>query len=198
MAVRYNIPMILPSLLLGALAAWPAGAAERPPEERLRTLLVKAQEKHLQETREVVLGSADELRDAVAKERGPAKKGMLNRLPGMAASPFNLCRDLSRCHEAPLSMHVDDRSLINDAFIAMTRPWFVLQKARGKDVSVSVEPGLGVQLGLGGLPGLEVVTFEAEPVPSGGFDVTLREGPQAALVYAGARAALLAGPSATK
>ena len=183
---------MLPALLLGACVAWPASAAERPPEERLRILLADVQEEHIRATREAVLGSADDLRDAVANESGPAKKGLMNRFPGMAADPFNLCRELSRCLEAPLSMHVEDQTLINDAFIAMARPWFDLQKARGKDVAVAVDAGLGVQLKLEDLPRQEVVTLEASPVPTGGFDVSLREGPQAALVYARERAAWLA------
>jgi hypothetical protein len=114
----------------------------------------------------------------------------------MAADPFNLCRDLSRCPEAPLSMHVEDQSLINDAFIAMARPWFDLQKARGKDVAVAIDDGLGVQLKLEGLPRQESVTLEASPAPTGGFDVSLREGPQAARIYSSERAALLAAGTA--
>jgi len=133
----------------------------------------------------------------VANESGPAKKGMMDRFPGMAADPFNLCRDLSRCPEAALSMHVEEQGLINDAFIAMARPWFNLQKARGKAVEVVVDAGLGVQLKLEGLPGLEAVTLEASPAPTGGFDVSLREGPGAALVYATERAALLVGNQVT-
>jgi hypothetical protein len=184
--------MLLPALLLGAWTACPALAAERPPEEKLRSLLVAVQRRHIKETKEVVLGAGDELKDAVAKENGHAKKAMLKRLPGMAADPLDLCRDVNRCHEAPLSTHVDDHSLINDAFLAMARPWFVLQKARGKGVAVAVEAGLGVQLRLDGLPGLAAVTFQAEPVPSGGFDIVLQEGPQASQAYAQARAVRLA------
>jgi hypothetical protein len=94
---------------------------------------------------------------------------------------------------------VEDQRLINDAFIAMARPWFNLQKARGKDVAVTVDAGLGVQLKLEDLPRQETVTLEASPAPTGGFDVSLREGPQAALVYASERAALLAkNQSSTK
>jgi hypothetical protein len=90
-------------------------------------------------------------------------------------------------------MHVEDQSLINDAFVAMARPWLRLQEARGKDVAVSVDAGLGVQLKLEGLPRQEAVTLEAAPAPTGGFDISLREGPQAALVYTSERVALLAG-----
>ncbi|MBI5239250.1 MAG: hypothetical protein HY926_02150 [Elusimicrobia bacterium] len=182
------------SLLLIAGAAW-AGPAS--PEERLRVLLTDIQAKHVQEAREAVLGSADELKDAVANQSGPAKKGMMDRFPGMAADPFNVCRELARCPEAALSMHVEDQKLINDAFIAMARPWFKLQEARGKAVAVAVDAGLGVQLKLEGLPGLESVTLEASPAPTGGFDVSLREGSAAAVVYAAERAALLVSSQVT-
>ena len=184
--------MVFLALLLGACLACPAVAAERPPEETLRVLLAQVREEHISEARQAVVGSGDELRDAVANESGPAKKGMVNRLPGMAADPFNVCRDLGRCPEAALSMHVEDPNLINDAFIAMARPWFDLQKARGKGVEVTVDAGLGVQLKLEGLPGQETVTLEAIPAPTGGFDISLREGLQAASVYASERAVLLA------
>src|SRR5947208_17105027 len=122
--------MILQALVLAAGLVQAAPAPARPPEERLRILLANIQRKHVQAMRTAVIGSADALRDAVAKESGPAKKGMMNRLPGMAPDPFNVCRDLQGCAEAPLSMHVEDQSLVDDAFIAMARPWFNLQKAR--------------------------------------------------------------------
>ena len=98
---------------------------------------------------------------------------------------------LQRCADAPLSFHVEDDSLIDDAFIALARPWFNLQKARGKDVSVNVEPGLGVQLTLAELPDRPTVTLESTPAPTGGFDVSVREGGDAASVYARERANLL-------
>ena len=85
---------------------------------------------------------------------------------------------------------MEDQKLINDAFIAMARPWFRLQEARGKAVEVVVDAGLGVVLKLEALPGLDSVTLEASPAPTGGFDVSLREGAAAAVVYAAERAAL--------
>jgi hypothetical protein len=72
----------------------------------------------------------------------------------------------------------------------MARPWINLQKARGKDVSVSVDPGQGVTLKLDGLEKQPSVTLEASPAPTGGFDVSLREGAAAAAVFAAERAAL--------
>ena len=182
--------MILPALLAGACAALSAGAAEPAPEEKLRILLAQVQRQHSQAVRQTVLGSAEDLRDAVASKSGPAQRGVINHLPGMSADPFNLCRDLRRCPGAPLSLHVEDPNLINDAFIAMARPWFNLQKARGKAVEVKVDAGLGVQLKLQDLPRQEVVTLEAAPAPTGGFDISLLEGSEAALVYARERAAL--------
>ena len=185
--------MILSTLALAAATSFaaPAAAPQRPPEETLRVMLSGIRRKHDNEKRESILGSGENLRDAVTSSQGSAKKQMADRLPGMSRDPFNLCRDLARCPDAPLSLHVEDDSLIDDAFMALARPWFNLQKARGKDVAVKVEPGLGVQLTLSELPGACVVTLESSPAPTGGFDVSLRE-TDAAAVYARERADLLA------
>jgi hypothetical protein len=188
---KYNIYMIISALVLGASLAHAAAAPKVAPEERLRVLLANVKEKHVQATRDAVLGSANDLRDAVAKENGPSKLVMMNRLPGMAQEPFNLCRTLESCAEAPISLHVEEPELINDAFIALARPWFNLQKARNKDVDVSVDPGQGVRLKLQDSPLLKTVTLESAPAPTGGFDVTLREGTDAAALYASGRDALL-------
>ncbi len=182
----------LATLLAGAALA---GAPAKPPvpakEETLRVMLLKLRHNDVWQAREAMMGSADELRDAVTTGTGPAKKQMADRLPGMAADPFDLCRDLAACPQAPQSLHVEDASLIDDAFLALARPWFKLQKARGKDVSLSVEPGVGVQLTLQDLPSQPVVTLEASPAPTGGFDVALDDAGKAAQVYAAERAAVL-------
>ena len=188
MPAGYTYGMGILSLLLIAGAAW--AVPQVPPEEQLRVQLTDIQARHIQEARAAVLGSGDDLKDAVANESGGAKKSLMDRFPGMAADPFNVCRELARCPEAALSMHVEDQKLINDAFIAMARPWFRLQEARGKAVEVVVDAGLGVVLKLEALPGLDSVTLEASPAPTGGFDVSLREGAAAAVVYAAERAAL--------
>ena len=191
--------MMLPALLLATglqAALTPAATAPsvRPAEETLRVLLAQVKHRHTEETRVALLGAGAELRDAVIAEKGAAKKQIMNRLPGMAADPFNMCRDLQRCAEAPLSLHVEDDSLINDAFLALARPWFNLQRARGQSVAVSVDPGEGVQLALTDLSEQPSVTLEASPAPTGGFDVTLREGAAAGKVYARERAKLLPVP----
>ena len=179
--------MNLLALLLAGAAFAAQAPAPKAPEEALRTKLAEIRSRHEKAAREAVMGAGEELRDAVAS----GKKQMANRLPGMSAEPFNLCRDLARCAEAPLSLHVEDDTLIDDAFMALARPWFNLQKARGKEVTVTVDPGQGVQLALSGLPAQPSVTLESIPAPTGGFDVTLREGEAAAAVYARERAAIL-------
>lgn len=182
--------MVISVLLLAASAAF-AGpspkAAERPPEETLRIMLYNLRQHHAYEVRKVVLGAADELRDAVAA--GGAH--LADRLPGMAKDPFDICRDLQGCREAPLSVHVEDSAIIDEAFLALARPWFKLQKARGKNVTVTMDPGVGVRLKLEDFPKRPVVTIVASPSPTGGFDVMLNEGPEAVQAYAAERAAVL-------
>jgi hypothetical protein len=186
--------MIVSVLLLAAGTAFaaPAPKAVAPhSEETLRVMLSKLRQNHNWEMRKAVLGSAEELRDAVASGEGAAKARLAARLPGMAKDPFGICRDLAGCPEAPLSLHVEDAYLIDDAFLALARPWFKLQKARGKAVTVAVDPGAGVRLTLEDFPQRPVVTLEASPTPTGGFDVAMDEGPAAAKAYAAERAAIL-------
>lgn len=187
--------MILGVLLLAAgtaLAEPSTGTAVRAPEETLRLMLADLRRKRTWEVREAVLGgAAEELRDAVASGDGAAKERLAARLPGMAKDPFGICRDLETCREAPASLHVEDPVLLDDAFMALARPWFKLQKARGKAVTVTVDPGTGVQLELEGFPTVPVVTLSAGPTPTGGFDVTIAEGPEAAKAFAAERAAVL-------
>ena len=175
-----------------AFAGAPSKPAERPPEEALRVMLSKLRADHVGEVRKSILGGAEELRDAVATGAGPEKQQMANRLPGMAKDPFDMCRDLNGCSEAPQSLHVEDAALVDDAFVALARPWLNLQKARGKAVKLTVDPGVGVRLDLEDLPGRAAVTLEAMPTPTGGFDVTLADGPTAAKAYSVARATILA------
>lgn len=191
--------MILHALVLSAAAAFagaaaPAQPAKQAPEETLRLMLLKLRHNDAWKAHEQIMGeagSADQLRDAVAFGKGPQKKELADRLPGMAQEPFDLCRSLERCPDAPQSLHVEDPALIDDAFLALARPWLKLQQARGKDVSLSVDPGVGVQLTLQDLPARPTVTLEANPAPTGGFDVLLDDGPQAAQEYASQRAAVL-------
>jgi hypothetical protein len=190
--------MIVSVLLLAAgtaLAEPPPKAPERHSEETLRVMLSKLRQNHTWEVRQAVLGAADELRDSVAAGTGTVKEQLAGRLPGMARDPFGICRDLSGCREAPLSLHVEDDALIDDAFLALARPWFKLQQARGKTVRLTVDPGTGVRLELEDLPSRPVVTLTAEPTPTGGFDVALDEGPEAAKAYAAERAAVLRKPA---
>jgi hypothetical protein len=165
------------ALLLGALA--PAAAAS--PEEVLRAKLGAIRREHLRTDRRAVLGPSARLRDAVA-ERAAA---------GAPRPSVPLCADLEDCRQAPLAVHVEDNALLDEAFVAAARPWLKLQEARGKAVSVAVDPGVGVRLRLEDLPSQPVVTLEAQPsAADGGFDVVLVEGPAAARAYARERAAL--------
>lgn len=194
------LALLLAAGLSASAAPAPAPAARKAPassvrtsEERLRGLLSGIRAKHEKAQREAIFGpgAADELRDAVAKNTGAGKKLFADRLPGMAADPFDLCRDLEGCKEAPLSMHVEDDALIDDAFVALARPWLNLQKARGRELKITADPGQGVVLSLEGLLTQPTVTLEASPAPTGGFDVSLAEGQTAAAVYAAERAAAL-------
>lgn len=186
--------MILPLILLAANAACaapPAKAATASPEHALAVMLSKLRQDHATVMREAVLGGAEELRDAVAAAPAPARKRLAGRLPGMAEEPFDLCRSLDSCREAPLSLHVEEDALADDAFLALARPWIKLQEARGKTVKVTVDPGVGVRLELEDLPGRPVVTLAALPAPTGGFDVAVEDGADAARAYSDARAAVL-------
>ena len=88
-------------------------------------------------------------------------------------------------------MHVEDGTLIDDALVALARPWFKLQKARGKVVKLTVDPGVGVRLDLEDFPRHPVVRLAASPTETGGFDVSLDEGSKAAQAYAAERAVVL-------
>ena len=189
--------MILPLLLLasGAAFAAPAPSAKpshRSPEETLAVMLSKLRQDHASEMRRNVLGGAEELRDAVAADSGAGRKKLADRLPGMSVEPFNLCRSLAACKEAPVSLHVEDDFLADDAFLALARPWIKLQEARGKAVKLTVDPGVGVQLELEDLPRWPVVTLSAMPAPTGRMEVADEDGPGAARAYAVERGELLA------
>ena len=163
----------------------------RPPEESLRVLLAGLRNDRARETRETIIGAADDLRDSVASGDGSTKKLLADRLPGMARDPFGICRDLAGCREAPQSLHVEDDALIDDAFVALARPWFKLQEARGKTVKVTIDPGVGVRLTLEDFPGRGAVILTAAPTPTGGFDLAVDDGPAAGKAYAAERAAIL-------
>lgn len=168
-----------------------AKAAPRSAEDALAVGLSRLRQKHSLEMRREVLGGAEELRDAVASGSGPERKRLAARLPGMAVEPYDICRDLDRCREAPRSLHVEEHFLADDAFRALARPWIKLQEARGKAVKVVVDPGAGVRLELEDLPRWPVVTLSAEPAPTGGFDVVVEEGAEASRAFAVERAAIL-------
>jgi hypothetical protein len=191
--------MILSVLMLlcgAARAAAPVQKADPHPEQTLREKLVALRQNHLWEIRKAMIGEDGDLRDAVKSNTGAVKVELANRLPGMSPEPFDLCRDLAHCPEAPQSLHVEDETLIDDALQALARPWFSLQKARGKTVAVTVDPGVGVQLDLSDLPDHPTVTLQVWPAGTGGFDVLLDDGPEAAKAYAAARQALLAPAAA--
>lgn len=186
--------MILPTLLLAAGTAFAAPAPQpKSTPEDLAVALAKLRRGREAQMRSAVMGGAEELRDAVSAESGHAKKALMNRLPGMAEDPFHICRKLKDCKEAPVSLHVEDQTLADDAFLALARPWYALQEARGKSVKVSVDPGTGVKLELEDLPGLESVTLSATPAPTGGFDVVIDNAKEAAKAFSAARAAVLPG-----
>lgn len=189
--------MILSVLLLAAGTAFAAPAPKATAakaEETLRVALQKLRQSKFKEMRQSMFSGAEELRDAVSSGSGEVKKKFANRLPGMATDPFDICRDLASCREAPQSLHVEDGALVDDAFVALARPWLKLQEARGKDAAVIVDPGAGVVLKLEDFPARPVVTLSAEPTPTGGFDVTLEDGAASAKAFAAARAAVLAQP----
>ncbi len=47
---------------------------------------------------------------------------------------------------------MEDPGSIDDAFRGLSRPWFKLKKEPRKAVTVTVDPGIGVQLKLEDLP----------------------------------------------
>lgn len=191
--------MALQILLLAAGVAFAAPAPSPKPkaapksaEDVLSIGLSRLRQKHSSEMRRAVLGGgAEELRDAVAAGSGSERKRLAGRLPGMAEEPYDICRDLDRCREAPRSLHVEEHFLADDAFRALARPWIKLQEARGKAVKVIVDAGAGVRLELEDLSRWPVVTLSAEPAPTGGFDVVVEDGAEASRAFALERAAVL-------
>ncbi len=182
--------MIISALLLAAGTAVAAPQPKSTPED-LAVALAGLRRGREAVMRASVMGGAEELRDAVSAESGHAKKALMNRLPGMAEDPFHICRRLKDCKEAPVSLHVEDQALADDAFLALARPWYALQEARGKAIKLTVDPGAGVTLELEDFPGLGAVTLSASPAPTGGFDVAVENGAQAAKAFSAARAAVV-------
>ena len=174
-----------------AFAGSPQKNAAEPPEETLRGLLLKRRNPHDWEVRQEIFSGAEVLRDAVTSGTGNEKLRAADRLPGMAKDPYDLCQDIFACTEVPQSLHVEGPQKIDEAILALARPWFNLQKTRGKAVEVSVDPGVGVQLKLEDFAAQPVVPFTAEPASTGGFDVALVDGPAAAKAFAAQRAATL-------
>jgi hypothetical protein len=186
--------MILSVLFLvagTAFAGSPQKNAAEPPEETLRGMLLKIRNPHDWEVRQEIFSGAEDLRDSVTSGTGNDKLRAADRLPGMAKDPYDLCQDIFACTEAPQSLHVERPENIDEAILGLARPWFNLQKTRGKAVEVVVDHGVGVQLKLEDFAAQPVVTFTAEPAPTGGFDVALVDGPAAAKAFAVQRAATL-------
>lgn len=187
--------MVLSILLLAAGTAFAGAPAVKPvvqtPDEILRGQLAAVRHDHDMAVRQTMFEGGDELRDAVTSSAGPAKVELANRLPGMAPNPFEVCMDLDLCPSAPSSLHVDEPEKLDDAFVALARPWLKLQEARGKAVTTKVEHGVGVQLTLQDFPQQPVLTLTAEPAETGGFDVKSDASPAAAKAFADQRAALL-------
>jgi hypothetical protein len=186
--------MMLSVLLLvagTAFAGSPQKNAAEPPEETLRGMLLKLRNPHDWEVRQEIFSGAEDLRDAVTSGSGTEKLRAAERLPGMAKDPYDLCADIFACAEAPKSLHVETPDKIDEAILGLARPWFNLQKIRGKAVEVVVDHGAGVQLKLEDFAAQPVVTFTAEPVSTGGFDVALVDATAAAKAFADQRAATL-------
>jgi hypothetical protein len=186
--------MILSVLLLVAGTAFadaPQKNAAEPPEETLRGMLLKIRNPHDWEVRQEIFSGAEDLRDAVASGTGNEKLRAADRLPGMAKEPYSLCQDIFACAELPEFLHVESPEKIDEAILGLARPWFNLQKSRGKAVEVVVDHAVGVQLKLEDFAAQPVVTFTAEPATTGGFDVVVVDGPAAAKAFAAQRAATL-------
>jgi hypothetical protein len=154
-------------------------------------MLLKIRNPHDWEVRQEIFSGAEDLRDAVTSGTGNDKLRAAERLPGMAKNPYELCQDIFDCTEAPQSLHVEGPEEIDEAILALARPWFNLQKTRRKAVEVVVDHGVGVQLKLEDFAAQPVVTFTAEPAVTGGFDVALVDGTAAAKTFAAQRAATL-------
>lgn len=176
-----------------AFAGSPPKSAAQTPEEILRGKLSALRHDHDLAVRQTMFEGAEELRDAVTSGAGPAKVRLANRLPGMAPDPLEVCMDLALCPRAPSSLHVDEPEKLDDAFVALARPWFKLQEARGKTVTTVVAHGVGVQLTLQDFPQQPVVTLTASPAETGGFDVSSDASPAAAKAFAAERSAVLHG-----
>jgi hypothetical protein len=190
----YTSYMILGVLLLvagTAFAGSPQKEAAEPPEETLRGMLLKLRNPHDWEVRQEIFSGAEELRDAVTSGTGDEKLRAADRLPGVAKNPYELCQDVFACTEAPLSLHVEGPDNIDEAILGLARPWFSLQKIRGKAVEVIIDHGVGVQLKLEDFAALPVVTFTVVPAVTGGFDVVLVDDVSTAKAYAVQRAATL-------
>ncbi|MFI5348007.1 MAG: hypothetical protein ACHQ2Z_00565 [Elusimicrobiota bacterium] len=186
--------MIVSVLLLvagTAFAGAPQKNADEPPEETLRGMLLKMRNPHDWDVRQEIFSGADDLRDSVTSSTGDKKLRAADRLPGMAKQPDSVCGDIFACTEAPRSLHVEAPEKIDEAILALARPWFNLQKYRGKAVEVAVDRGVGVQLKLEDFAARPVVTFTAEPASTGGFDVALVDGDAAAKDFAAQRASTL-------
>ena len=110
------------------------------------------------------------LRREISIAEAAEKSRLERRLPGMSEDPFEVCRTLERCRQAPMSFHVEDEALIPDALVALSRPWIALEKARGRRLLFTPTSGSGEKIAT-----LEVssgsLEIHAAPADTGGYDV---------------------------
>lgn len=113
---------------------------------------------------------APSLRREISIAEAAEKSRLERRLPGMSEDPFDVCRTLERCPQAPMSFHVEDETLIPDALVALSRPWIALEKARGRRLLFTPTSGSGEKIAT-----LEVssgsLEIHAAPADTGGYDV---------------------------
>ncbi|MBI4387246.1 MAG: hypothetical protein HY551_07675 [Elusimicrobia bacterium] len=139
------------------------------------------------------------LKERIEQAEPIERRMLLERLPGMRAAAFDACRSLSTCARAPSLLHVENPSLVDDAVVALIRPWMILQNARGKELRIVSSAGAGEQLVRLKLGGLEKAVLEvhASPTPMGGVNVWLYGRPDPSALFDQERRALLAqGPPA--
>jgi hypothetical protein len=112
------------------------------------------------------------LRREISIAEAAEKSRLERRLPGMSEDPFDVCRTLERCAQAPRSFHVEDEALIPDALVALSRPWIALEKARGRRLLFTPTSSSGEKIAT-----LEVssgsLEIHAAPAETGGYDVWL-------------------------
>jgi hypothetical protein len=138
-----------------------------------------------------------DLKDALAPKRlegmDPSdKRALIERLPGMAQEVFLSCRTLESCPKAPSSFFVRREELVGNAAAALIRPWMLLQKARGRELSLSAgTKGELARFSVAGLPKTRL-GIVSQPAPGGGYVVRLRGPKDPSAVYESERFSALA------